>query len=475
MKKALIATALTAALALCVLSCDNSGADSESSEYTGYDSISAVTDASSGSQTEANAPDSSNDTAQIPVNEDEIADFMPPEATELLFCHQIFSSPVYLLSYRTEPKSVCVYYTADSGESYEKLDINLGGATGYDAAEAVCATGGAGSGEARFYVELTRGGKIEYLEFDNYDYTDENDWLDFGYGHTATEEELILLYGLTGADIKFPCVNAPSVAADISSLGTLGLPDDDVRISYIKAFLRGDTAELERLCGVGQGMYDMYKSVRLNRFVAFTDSYPSDGTVRVNFCFDPSESDVDSFIPSTWNEFVVDESPMTGAYIYGAEEDDIDSDAARELRSMLGSVYFCAIPEDDDMENSYRWCLTEYICYELGDTVAHSAGEVSAYAEKYFGISGFTPDELHYDGEGYRTLPHGGLFRYFTITDSAAEGDATTLTVQYYADCSKTVKSHLFSYTMKKIDGVWAYTGSEELSHSEYEPLQWSV
>jgi hypothetical protein len=47
--------------------------------------------------------------------------------------------------------------------------------------------------------------------------------------------------------------------------------------------------------------------------------------------------------------------------------------------------------------------------------------------------------------------------------------------VQYYADLSKTVKSAAWQYAMRETDDGWVFTGSEEIRHSDYERVRWSM
>ena len=70
---------------------------------------------------------------------------------------------------------------------------------------------------------------------------------------------------------------------------------------------------------------------------------------------------------------------------------------------------------------------------------------------------------------------HGGSHQVLDIIGSEEIGGETVVTVQYYADLSKTVKSLTYRYTMKRIDDGWAFTGSEEIEHAEYERVRWSM
>lgn len=124
-----------------------------------------------------------------------MSQYLPGECTQLLFCHQILGSQIYLCSYRTNPKSVCVNYTDNYGETLNYIDITLPADKKFDTAEAVYATNGAGSGESQFWVELTSGNEREYIRYDNFAYSDESDWLTYSYSGEVSAEELIRVFG----------------------------------------------------------------------------------------------------------------------------------------------------------------------------------------------------------------------------------------------------------------------------------------
>lgn len=118
--------------------------------------------------------------------DDRIFSYLPDGATELLFCHRIFMSDTYLCMYRTDPAGICVFYTDDNGAVFHKIDLTLPGDVTYDTAEALFATTGGGSLEARIVVALTHGDEVSYISFNNFSYTDASDYLDFAYGGEYT-------------------------------------------------------------------------------------------------------------------------------------------------------------------------------------------------------------------------------------------------------------------------------------------------
>lgn len=403
-----------------------------------------------------------------------MSQYLPGECTQLLFCHQIIGSQVYLCSYRTNPKSVCVNYTDNYGETLNYIDVTLPADKKFDTAEAVYAAGGAGSGESQFWVELTIGNEHEYIRYDNFACSDESDWLAYSYSGEVSAEELVNTFGYDNAPVSFPNVNAPNTADSFDELSMLGLSDYLIR--YIKAFVGGDIAVLEELSYVKSGMYDEYKKIMVSRWVAYTGS---DNEYEVHFSFYADSVGGTDGIVKGWNTLTL-EVGMMGVSIADGNFYTDHNDAAKELRLMLNSMYFSSIPESDDMPDEYRWCLTEYICQKLGDIEWHAETEVVAYAEKCFGIGGFTPDELHKYGEdkGYITLPHGGIFQSFRILpvdNPGSESDEFIFEVQFYADASKTVRSHKYRYTMMNVDGDWVYTECEKLYNSIYDVCRWSM
>ena len=126
------------------------------------------------------------------------------------------------------------------------------------------------------------------------------------------------------------------------------------------------------------------------------------------------------------------------------------------------------------MDAPTRFELTCYICSKLGNADL-SEEAYREYAEKHFGIENFTPDGAHVGMHG----GHGGSNQVLDViavaeeekdgTLAAASQHTLVVTVQYYADWSKTVNSGTWQYTMQETDDGWLFAGSEEIRHSEWE------
>ena len=126
--------------------------------------------------------------------------YIPNESAEVLFHYRIFCNQVYLYfcSIRqltpqgTEfademPQDFAVYYT-DDGFSVRKLDVGLPDDLVYDSVCPIYAGAGAGSGECEFILQLTNGGETYYVSFNNFAYTDADNFLDFEYAGVMPNE-----------------------------------------------------------------------------------------------------------------------------------------------------------------------------------------------------------------------------------------------------------------------------------------------
>lgn len=419
--------------------------------------------------TETNDSDVTEDGYISNGGQEDTPEFMPDEAARLLFTHRIFGTDITLLGYRTEPKSICVYYTSDS-KTYKKLDLSLPQNMSHRTAEAFHAAPGGGSGEAVIYIELTEGSDIYYTSFDNFSSSAP---LQFSARDSMyTSSELFDLYGEMGLPIQFPNAAMPKSADIIAELDRLGLPEDDPRLQYINAFLSRDVRTLEKLCSVEPGMYDIYSTIELERFVVNVEDTDW-GYVTVHFDFKVKSSRLDVLEPGKWYEYIVSEGP-NGVFIYRDDDRIIGlSESESALRTMLGCVFFFDLPKTNDMSDSDRWSVTEYLCLKLGIDEYHTAAEIADAAYKIFGIEGFTPDEYHTTDQGVAVHGHGGISRFYTVSLVEPGTDTAVYHVQFYADSSKTIKSHVYEYGMKKTDFGWAFTDSRLVLRGEYEPLQW--
>lgn len=400
--------------------------------------------------------------------------FMPEGATERLVKHKIFMSEDYILSFRTKDGSLSLWRADDIGNEYVPLTLDIPEKYTYDYYEVVGCAGGGGSGEYNLLLALYDGNEVEYALAPGWfreppSVTDQaSDWLtaDFLMSHAA------------GGGV-FPNKTVPRAIDDLSEWDALGIEattayygeSEDIRLAFLRAFFANDTARLEKICGMAPGLYDSWKGMYFRDWVVYVrhNEQTKQDEVMVSFILDSSES---AAFPSTGyvETYVVEES------LYGALLRDTDhwyadnnwasySSAAKALRILLSTVTSTSLPTDDNMDAGLRWQITEYLCYLMGEGL-HPVENVVASAEDIFGIESFTPDILHVEyakdsrksgmEEGYWccTVPHGGSVVAYLPLLCREEGDVTTMTVQFYADPSRTVKSDHVTYTFTKDEDI---------------------
>ena len=103
--------------------------------------------------------------------------------------------------------------------------------------------------------------------------------------------------------------------------------------------------------------------------------------------------------------------------------------------------------------------------YEPG---AVSADDMKKYAEELFGcddLTEFCSDTGYADGV-YTHGKSGGVWSTGEVFAVWGEGDEMMVTMQFYHDVNRIVKSHLVTYTFKS--GKWM--GYEMIEKSDYEP-----
>ncbi len=111
-----------------------------------------------------------------------------PDKVKLMFHYKIFTSPTYLYfcTVGENDENFAIYsvdyYEYEKGEGeIRKLDVKLPDYIEYDTVKPVFATTGGGSGECRFYLELTRDGEVSYVEFNNFAWREPGEHIIFDY------------------------------------------------------------------------------------------------------------------------------------------------------------------------------------------------------------------------------------------------------------------------------------------------------
>ncbi len=266
-----------------------------------------------------------------------------------------------------------------------------------------------------------------------------------------------------------PRRDAEKRATAVEELDSWGLPENNRELQFIRAFVSGDIDTLEELAGVKKGMYEAYRTMKIDAWVAYTekDKYGQDV---IYFCFYPSKvnTEILTFTPMVWNGCFTVRNGMSGIYLERENERYYTKGGPAEAAYMLFSnVYF----QDLSKVGSADFNLTCHIVHQFDRPI--SLSEFQAYALEHFGIENFMPDgHSREDGMLIQT-GHGGTYQAVKMLYDGRFNDEYFAMAQYYADVSMTVKSHTYNYYMKQnSDGEWIFTRCEEVSHAEYEPYR---
>ena len=189
-----------------------------------------------------------------------------------------------------------------------------------------------------------------------------------------------------------------------------------------------------------------------------------------------------------WNHYIVEEGMLSMVFMPVDRPAQHYDGAAAAVAGLLNSSLLYEFPKSNDMDRDQRQYVTEYILSRLWNEEGSTAAEIAAYAETYLGIPDFTPSDAYalslYDrnaipkGEPERYIipGHGGWSIRHRITGVTENSDGTVdVKVQFYADLNRLVPSHRYTYTMREIDGEWAFEKWELTRSGRWEPKKIAV
>lgn len=394
-----------------------------------------------------------------------------PDAPEtegtLVGTHSVFSSRAQLRFYETDDGSIRVYAAEDGAVTPLTLDLP----SGCDTLRYIAAGNGAGSGEAYFLLEARTGNSFRYYVYDNFAYADSSDRLRFTRSDTPSAELLADCY-LSGGAIRFPNENMPD-----SLTGAESIADSRWQTDFARALFIGDADALSQYLFTADGAYREYVSLRFERALAY---YDADGVCRICFRL---RSAGNTLLSTETNYICTLEDGVMGVTLSLPDTLPVPTDdPARTLYQLLSNVYVTDFPlTDASLSDAARFTLTCAICARLEQEdgrAAHTRQELADYAAQCYGLADFTPDPLHQKDDGtYDVSAHGGTNRLLDILDvqPADENGVCRLTVQFYADSMRLVRSHTVVYSMRRDGARWVITGSERLYSSPYGVLGWSM
>lgn len=270
--------------------------------------------------------------------------------------------------------------------------------------------------------------------------------------------------------------------ADWEKLG-FNIRDGMWRSSYeaVNALLVGDIDTFANCCSVPANVYDSLRGIVISDYTLSSEEIVYYGSANLYPILEITVAESNSeFLPVGVHKLVFDE----GLYLQFFKYEDFppkndDFSFARSYINELGSdCDFYPIQG----EGRRQFGLCDFIVSRLnaiaGDYEPRSEAEIRAYAEKYLGVDGDTliiEGTLEkYDG-GYQLIGRGGAMYQFTVLSEEVVDGVNIVTVQFFADYSRTVTSRTVEFHMEMLDGEYRPIKTVILEDSEYKTVYFST
>ncbi len=277
---------------------------------------------------------------------------------------------------------------------------------------------------------------------------------------------------------EVPCEALPRSADSLEELAMLALPEADSRLRFIEAFVTGDSDTMAELSIGKPEVYADYAQLDVARWMAWveTGKYGED-IVRFLFRLREPVPETLIFATETWLCYTVQEG-LLGTHLSQPQIYGYGAEPVNVLHNFLVNHLVSAIPKNDNMSYNERWHLTCYLIHRFTSETKSSLTleELQDYALLCFGIENFTPGDGHFWDGVYTCLGHGGSSQCLTILESGPISDELwSVVVQFYADPACTVRSHVYRYYMKLVEGEWVFDGYDWVTESPFTAFGWSV
>lgn len=255
---------------------------------------------------------------------------------------------------------------------------------------------------------------------------------------------------------------------DINDFKKLELDEYVYELYYqlIKTFIEKDTDKLEELSGLEKGVFDSYKTIQIGKYTISKDKNDT-----IIFSFEIISSKLDT-MPTGQYSYIVD---CANNCFFPLNYNLIKFTPAEE--KLIFWIEMCGVEflnYEDLNESDKKIFLAKVSEYLIGNEPL-TLEQMQNYALKLFNINDFVPTGVELIDGLYHSLPHGGNSISYDVISQTEENGITTITVQYYADVAKTIKSHTYEYKMKEIEGKWAFLESKILYKSEFKPFSYGI
>ncbi len=261
-------------------------------------------------------------------------------------------------------------------------------------------------------------------------------------------------------------------------------------IDYLTAIKSGDTAKLEQMSArLPAGMYDSYKSLKFAEGDYFEIIHLGDLNKPFYWHVTITESEVPG-LPTGDHVFLLDEGIM-GVTLHkvNAQTVEIYNYGVRaDLLTWFGTCGMYEIPDWGDwdaavaegrLNESIYLVAFDYLTCRYGSLTEE---QINDFGYRAFGIDrlfshlGLNEDSYEYVNGAYGVAGHGGEIWSYDIVDCNFVGESAAVTVQFWADWSKTIPSHRITYRLGvdvPEDGglpVNRFGGITYESRGEYDP-----
>ena len=267
-----------------------------------------------------------------------------------------------------------------------------------------------------------------------------------------------------------------------SLAASVPLPSGDYRLSFVRAFLEGDTALIEDLLYLRSGSAKMLLDGEYSDFTLSFSEAEDDYFSSLDFGFISSadngifregENHIIVSNDGFYCEVRVQVNPGSGdAVQYPAQKSDAQE--ALNMWLVLGGAVPAIGNPTPELEDFYWGAAGDYIGNRFRVT---ELDEYARLANVIFGMDSFEPRAplMQTDDGKWFAGGHGGLSMQYEWIDETVRDDGTvSIRIKYYADCQRLIPSEVIEYiledTGEEIGGskVFRFVSYESVPLTEY-------
>lgn len=285
-------------------------------------------------------------------------------------------------------------------------------------------------------------------------------------------------------------INSPDSGGDeikmisnITDWEELGFDKNDGRYIFLDAFLNGDTEKLEAICGLETGTYDSYKTIKISEYNIQRQPNESNSGDFVLINMIITDSEVECRLSSGKYSYIIENS-LTPCFRTVETNMKTLLPPQEALRKWFLLGYYELYRDFSDTEElrQYSQSVFDFMQMEINkdypspDRNGWTLDAIKKAAKEYFYLDDFDAEYIPEENGIYSIGAHGGMVRaYDFIGEPETDGQNIKVTVRFYADLSKTVRSHTVVYTLKLKDGIYRFADSERVYDSPFKPFGFSM